>query len=161
MIVLVGLAIFIVAMVVGMVGVLANGGTGHELPSDSFTVLGYHVTGSTGILFLCGILVGVSGLIGLSVLLAGARRSSTRGTRARNELRESRRETAAVSRERDAIADQRANAARANAGGRHDRDDRDDSVRRVSHGGDRRFSGLFRRRSVDGSTADAAHGGRT
>ena len=24
---------------------------------DSFTVLGYHVTGSTGILFLCGILV--------------------------------------------------------------------------------------------------------
>lgn len=158
MIVLVGLALFIIAMVVGMVGVLANGGTGHELPSDSFTVLGYHVTGSTGILFLCGILVGVAGLIGLSVLLAGAQRSASRGTRARNELRESRRETAAVSRERDAIVEQRAHAARTSAAGR---DDRGVSAPRVSHSnGDHRFAGLFRRRSADGSTAVAAHGGR-
>jgi hypothetical protein len=35
-------------------------------------VFGYHVTDSTGTLFLCGIEVGVIGLAGLNLLLAGA-----------------------------------------------------------------------------------------
>ena len=39
-----------------------------------FAVFGYHVTGSTGTLFLYGIVVGALALLGLSLLLAGIRR---------------------------------------------------------------------------------------
>ena len=41
-------------------------------------MFGYHVTGSTGTLFLYGIVVGALGLLGPSLLLAGARRTSRR-----------------------------------------------------------------------------------
>ena len=74
-------------------------------------MFGYHVTGSTGTLFLYGIVVGAAGL-GLSLLLAGARRTSRRGRTARRELKQSRRETAHVSAARDDLIDQR-EAARA------------------------------------------------
>ena len=57
-------------------------------------MLGYHVTGSTGTLFLYGIVVGAVGLFGLWLLLAGARRTARRGRAARRGLRQSRRETA-------------------------------------------------------------------
>jgi hypothetical protein len=70
-------------------------------------VFGYHVTGSTGALFLSGIVVGAVGLAGLSLLLAGARRTSRRGRAARQGLRQSRRETAAVSQDRDDLIEQR------------------------------------------------------
>ena len=43
--------------VVGVAGVLGNGGSGHAL-THGFAVFGYHVTGSTGTLFLYGIVVG-------------------------------------------------------------------------------------------------------
>jgi hypothetical protein len=46
------------------------------------------VTGSTGALFLYGIVVGVAGLLGLSLLLAGARRTSRRGRVARRGLKQ-------------------------------------------------------------------------
>ena len=72
-----------------------------------FAVFGYHVTGSTGTLFLYGIVVGAIGVAGLCLLLAGARRTSRRGSAARRELRQSRQETAAVSRDRDDLLDQR------------------------------------------------------
>ncbi|MGF6885991.1 H+/gluconate symporter-like permease [Nocardia sp. GAS34] len=104
MIVIIGLVVLVAAAMVGLAGVLANGGVGHAL-TDNFAVFGYHVTGSTGMLFLYGIVVGVAGLIGLSLLLAGARRTARRGRTARNELQVSRRETAAVSQERDDLAD--------------------------------------------------------
>jgi hypothetical protein len=68
------------------------------------------VTGSTGALFLYGIVVGAIGLAGLGLLLAGARRTSRRGSTARRGLRQSRRETAAVSRDRDDLIDQRETA---------------------------------------------------
>jgi hypothetical protein len=61
-------------------------------------VLGYHVTGSTGTLFLSGIVVGAVGLLGLSVLLAGARRSAVRGRDARRDLARSQQDTAYVKR---------------------------------------------------------------
>ena len=48
--------------------VLANGGHAHAV--THFAVFGYHVTGSTGTLFLYGIVVGALALAGLSVLLA-------------------------------------------------------------------------------------------
>jgi gas vesicle protein len=70
------------------------------------------VTGSTGTLFLYGIVVGAIAVFGLSVLLAGARRTSRRGRTARRTLQQSRRETAAVSQDRDDMVNQR-DAARA------------------------------------------------
>ena len=75
-----------------------------------FSVFGYHVTGSEGRLFLYGIVVGAVGVAGLSLLLAAARRTSRRGSDARRGLRQSRQETAAVSRDRDDLIDQRETA---------------------------------------------------
>jgi len=57
MIILIGLVILVAAVVVGLAGVLSNGGSEHTL-TDQFAVFGYHVTGSTGLLFLYGIVVG-------------------------------------------------------------------------------------------------------
>jgi hypothetical protein len=105
MIILLGLVVLVAAVVVGVAGVLANGGDGHAL-SGNFAVFGYHVTGSTGALFLYGIVVGAVGLCGLSLLLAGARRTARRGRTARRDLKQSRRETAVVSSERDDLAEQ-------------------------------------------------------
>jgi hypothetical protein len=108
MIVVVGLVILVAAVVAGVAGVLGNGGSGHSL--THFGVLGYHVTGSTGTLFLYGIVLGAVGLFGLGLLLAGARRTARRGREARRGLRQSRRETAAVSKDRDDLIGQRETA---------------------------------------------------
>ncbi len=102
MIVLIGLVILVAAVVVGVAGVLANGG-GHPL-TDQFAVFGYHVTGSTGVLFLYGIVVGAVGVFGLSLLLAGARRTARRGRTARRDLKQSRREAAVVSQDQRDLA---------------------------------------------------------
>ena len=109
MIIIIGLIILIAAVVAGLAGVLSNSGSGHPL-THHFAVFGYHVTGSTGTLFLYGIVVGALGLLGLSLLLAGARRTSRRGREARRGLRRSRRETAAVSQDRDDLIGQRETA---------------------------------------------------
>ena len=74
MIVILGLIILVAALVVGVAGVLSNAGSAHAL-THGFAVLGYHVTGSTGTLFLYGIVVGALAMLGLSLLLAGARRT--------------------------------------------------------------------------------------
>jgi hypothetical protein len=105
MIVILGLIILVVALIAGVAGVLANGGHAHAV--TNFAVFGYHVTGSTGTLFLYGIVVGALAVAGLSVLLAGARRTSRRGRDARRGLAQSRRETAAVSADRDDLRGQR------------------------------------------------------
>jgi hypothetical protein len=88
MIIIIGLVILIAAVVAGVAGVLTNSGSGHAL-TRPFAVFGYHVTGSTGTLFLYGIVVGALGLLGLSLLLAGARRTSRRGHAARRGLKQS------------------------------------------------------------------------
>ena len=105
MIIILGLVILVAALIVGVAGVLGNGGSTHAV--SHFSVLGYHLTGSAGTLFLSGIVVGAAGLLGLSLLLAGARRTSRRGAAARRGLRQSRRETAAASQERDNLIGQR------------------------------------------------------
>jgi hypothetical protein len=115
MIVILGLIILIAAVVVGAAGVFGNGGSAHAL-TNGFSVFGYHVTGSTGTLFLYGIVVGAVAMFGLSVLLAGARRTARRGSAARRGLQESRRETAAASQARDNPTNQR-ETARAYTGG--------------------------------------------
>lgn len=107
MLVVVGLILLIAAVVVGVAGVLANAGAGHALPAHSFSAFGYHVTGSTGTLFLYGIVVGVVAMFGLSLLLTGARRTSRRGQVARRGLRQSRQETAEAVNARDELIDQR------------------------------------------------------
>lgn len=99
MIVIVGLVVFLVAVIVGFTGVLANALPAHPL-AENFSVLGYHVTGSTGTLFLFGIVVGAVAMLGLSVLLAGARHTAGRGRNARHELTRSRRENAFLNDER-------------------------------------------------------------
>jgi hypothetical protein len=99
MMVIVGLVVLFVAVMVGTVGVLGNAGATHPL-AENFSVLGYHVTGSTGTLFLSGIVVGAVALLGLSVLLASARRSAVRGRGARRDVARSQRETAFVNRHR-------------------------------------------------------------
>jgi hypothetical protein len=118
MIIILGLIILVAAVVVGVAGVLGNGGT-HGL-AHGFSVLGYHVTGS-GTVFLYGIAVGAVALFGLWLLLAGVRHTSRRGRAARRGLRqsqretaesrqetaESRQETAAVSKDRDDLIGQR------------------------------------------------------
>ena len=115
MIVIVGLVVLLVAVIVGFTGVLANAGPAHPL-TENFSVLGYHVTGSTGTLFLFGIVVGAVAMLGLSVLLAGARRTAGRGRDARHELTRSRRETAFLNQEREQrLEQQQAGAARGSA----------------------------------------------
>ena len=109
MIIILGLVILIAAVVVAVAGVFGNHGIGHALVHP-FGVLGYHVTGSEGRLFFYGIVVGAVGMAALSLLLAAARRTSRRGSDARRSLRQSRQETAAVSRDRDELLDQRETA---------------------------------------------------
>jgi hypothetical protein len=116
MIIIVGLIILGVAAIAGVAAVLGNAGHGHALTSG-FSMLGYHVTGSTGALFLYGIVVGAVAMLGLALLLGGARRSSRRGLAARRSLRQSRRENTAVSQDRDDLIGQRDEAARARAAG--------------------------------------------
>jgi gas vesicle protein len=108
MFVIIGLVILVAAVIAGVAGVLTNSGGAHAV--GHFAVFGYHVTGSTGTLFLYGMVVGAVILAGLSMLLAGARRTSRRGREARNGLKASRRETAAVSQDRDDLIEQRETA---------------------------------------------------
>jgi hypothetical protein len=105
MIILIGLVVLVAAVVLGVAGVLGNRGSGHALNSH-FAVFGYHVTGSTGQLFLYGVAVGAIGMCGLGLLLSGARRTARRGRLARRELKQSRRETASVSKDRDQLVGQ-------------------------------------------------------
>jgi hypothetical protein len=100
MIVIVGLVVLLFAVIVGVAGVLNNAGAAHPL-SENFPVLGYHFTGSTGTLFLFGIVIGALAMLGLSVLLAGALRTAGRGRGARRELQRSQREATFVNRDRE------------------------------------------------------------
>ena len=70
MIVILGLVILVAAVIAGVTGVLTNGGHAHAV--THFAVFGYHVTGTTGTLFLYGIVVGALAMFGLGLLLAGA-----------------------------------------------------------------------------------------
>jgi hypothetical protein len=155
MIIIIGLVILVAAVVVGVSGVLSNSGSGHPL-THHFAVFGYHVTGSTGTLFLYGIVVGALGLLGLSLLLAGARRTSRRGRQARRGLAQSRRETAAVTQDRDGLIDQRetARAYTASTLGDGPADGRDPGVDAAA--GQRGKRHLFGRRSASAQAAAPA-----
>jgi hypothetical protein len=110
MMVIIGLVVLLIGVIVGIVGVLGNAGATHPL-TENFSVLGYHVTGSTGTLFLSGIVVGAVALLGLSVLLAGARRGAVRGRDARRDRARPQRETGFVNRQRGQELDHQGGAA--------------------------------------------------
>ncbi|MFD5415305.1 hypothetical protein [Streptomyces nojiriensis] len=98
MLLILGLIILVVAAIVGLVGIFGNFGASNSLTAGGdFSVFGYHATGSTGSLFLTGIIVGAVAALGLALVMLGARRY----TSARRERRASRREPAVVDRERD------------------------------------------------------------
>src|SRR6202044_4102845 len=99
MIVIIGLVVLVAAVIAGVAGVLTNSGHAHAV--THFAVFGYHVTGSTGTLFLFGIVIGALAMLGLSVLLVGEQRTAGRGRDARRELQRSRREAEFVNRDRD------------------------------------------------------------
>ncbi|GGK70964.1 hypothetical protein [Ornithinimicrobium pekingense] len=103
MLVILGLVLLLIALIVGIAGVLTNS----DPLTDAFSVFGFAVDGTTGTLFLYGIVVGAVAMLGLSLVLAGASRSSRRGHDARRGLKESRRETASAVHERDNMRDQR------------------------------------------------------
>ena len=136
MIIIIGLVILIAAVAAGVAGVLSNNGSGHPL-THPFAALGYHVTGSTGTLFLYGLVVGALALLGLSLLLSAARRTSRLGSAARRGLVRSRNETAAVSKDRDDLIDQREAARAETTKVRSDNSPRGDGN---SNPGDRRRS---------------------
>lgn len=117
MLVILGLVLLIAALVAGVAGVVTNDGSAHEL-TGGFSVFGYEVTGSTGTLFLYGIVVGAVALLGLSLLLAGARRTSRRGHGTGPEVNNSRRRTAAAGNDRADVVDQRGIAHPQATGGR-------------------------------------------
>ncbi|MEU9014997.1 hypothetical protein AB0D12_35685 [Streptomyces sp. NPDC048479] len=101
MILVLGLIILIAAVTIGVVGVFTNDGSAHGL-TGGFSVFGYNVTGSTGTLFLYGIIIGAAVLLGLGLLLIGARRSaSRRSSLARRKVARPRHEPAVLDRERD------------------------------------------------------------
>jgi hypothetical protein len=106
MIIIIGLVILIAAVVAGVANVLSDSGSGHGL-THPFAVFGYHVTGSAGTVFLYGIVAGALAMLGLSLLMAGARRTARRGRAARAGLAQSRRETAAARQDRDDLIGQR------------------------------------------------------
>ncbi|WP_328395707.1 hypothetical protein [Nocardia sp. NBC_00416] len=98
MLIILGLVVAVAAVAAGVAGVAANTSDVNRLTSD-FSVFDYHFAGTTGELFLIGILVGVVGGLGVGLVSAGAWRSTRRGLTTRRELRESRREMAAVQRD--------------------------------------------------------------
>ncbi|MGI5216915.1 hypothetical protein [Nocardia sp. CA-290969] len=98
MIIVLGLVIAVAAIAAGVAGVAANTSDANRLTSD-FSVFDYHFAGTTGELFLIGIIVGVAGGLGVGLVSAGAWRSTRRGLATRRELRQSRKEIAATQRD--------------------------------------------------------------
>ena len=86
-----------------LVGFLANNGTDHAIPGG-FELFGYDITGSTGRLFLYGAIVGVVGMLGLNLLLAGLGRGVKHKVANRRERKTYRRRTETLQEERDRLA---------------------------------------------------------
>ncbi|WP_405825708.1 hypothetical protein OG241_49345 [Streptomyces sp. NBC_01390] len=104
--IILGLVILVAAVVIGVAGVVSNSGDAHHL-TGGFSVFGVDITGSTGTLFLCGIVVGAAALLGLSLLLAGASRGSRRGGTGRHGIRRSRRAAAVPEDDQEALMEDR------------------------------------------------------
>ena len=103
--VIVGFLILLVAVGVGVSGVLSNSGSEHLLGQD-FAVLGLQLSGlTTGQLFFYGIIIGVVGMLGLSLLL-GAFNRRLGSRRSRRALKGSQKESQALRTDRDRLTQQ-------------------------------------------------------
>ncbi|MFI8497520.1 hypothetical protein ACIGFK_03210 [Streptomyces sp. NPDC085524] len=115
MFLILGLIILIAAAVVGLAGVFGNTGAAHGLGvGGDFSIFGYHATGSTGALFLTGIIVGAAALLGLALIMIGARRTARRSAQARRDL-DTALKQAAIDGERDGLTGQPDDAPAADA----------------------------------------------
>jgi hypothetical protein len=103
MIIAIGLVVLAAAIVIAVAGVLHNRGASHSL-AHTFTVLGHHVNGSSGALFLYGIILGAVALTGLLLVLSGVRRTARRSRRTRRELKQAHLATAEITDDRDQLA---------------------------------------------------------
>lgn len=103
MIVIIGLLALIAAVVVTVAAAATNTGSTHTV-GDTFVIFGQHASGlSTGQLFMCGVAVGVLGMLGLTLLLgAFTRRLPSRASR--RELKDARTESSELRVERDRLA---------------------------------------------------------
>lgn len=110
MVVIVGSVALLIALIVTVAGVLSNAGPDH--PLSPFSVLGYHLTGSTGTLFLFGIVVGAVASLAIFMLVTGALRTAARAQAMRREDARFRRETAFINRDRDGRLEHRGNVER-------------------------------------------------
>jgi len=89
--IVIGFILLIAAVIVGAAAVSANIGIANTLP-NGFGVFGHYFTGSTGMLFIGGIVVGAVGMLGLSLTFGGSWRSARGHAAARRELRNTRRQ---------------------------------------------------------------------
>jgi hypothetical protein len=86
-----------------VVGVLSNNGSEHSIPGG-LELFGYDVTGSSGRIFLYGAIVGILGMLGLNLLLAGLRRGVKHKVADRRQRKSHRRQTETLQEERDRLA---------------------------------------------------------
>jgi hypothetical protein len=74
MVIVIGMFVLIAAIIAGAAALLSTGGDAHALTGD-LTLFGYHVTDTAGVMVIWGVVVGVIGLVELSLLLAHTRRT--------------------------------------------------------------------------------------
>ncbi|MFD7779062.1 hypothetical protein [Streptomyces sp. NPDC059753] len=133
MIIILGLILLVLAAIVAVAGIVSNVGSGHEF-TYAFAVFGHQMTGFTGMFFLYGMIVGAVAMLGLGLMVTGARRTSRLTAEARHGRDESHRENAALRKERDTKTGQRGAARAETAAVGKERDDlagqRDDSFSR-------------------------------
>jgi len=98
---IVGLMVLLVAGIVAIVGVLSNAGAAHPL-TESFSLFGFHVTGSIGVVFLFGITVGAVASLGLAIVVTVALRTANRAHDGRRTVAHFQREMAFNNRDHDA-----------------------------------------------------------
>jgi hypothetical protein len=70
-----GLLLLAGAVIVGVAGVAANTGSEHQL-AGGFGIFGYHVHGSSGKLFLAGLVIGAVAMLGFIMATEGLRRNA-------------------------------------------------------------------------------------
>ncbi|MEU5316722.1 hypothetical protein AB0G67_08340 [Streptomyces sp. NPDC021056] len=129
--IILGLVILVAAVVIAVAGVLSNSGGAHEF-TGGFSVFGVDVTGSTGTLFLCGIVVGAAALLGLSLILAGTRRTTRRRTAHRGP-EPSRRGSVAAEREPGDLTSERDTSRGQTVQAEREDEDRAEPVERPHH----------------------------
>ncbi|WP_051133727.1 hypothetical protein [Nocardia paucivorans] len=85
MLIILGLVVTVAAVAAGVAGVAVNTSEINQLDSE-FSVFDYTFAGTTGELFIIGLIVGVVGGLGVSMLFAGVRRSTRKRVETRRDL---------------------------------------------------------------------------